>query len=160
MNPPARREPPSHASTAKLEAHKRHGCTASASQNSNDTTRALGAQIRLANTSVREWLSESGCRNGTRATHLIRFLRPNRGEAEVNMIYGSFNRTSVPEKVAKLFPRNQEFGYELINLRLQIVCDTMQDRDSVYSQAKDAHLYVAMLGPRITKNHNWYGIYW
>lgn len=76
------------------------------------------------------------------------------------MIYGSFNQTSVPEVVARQIPKTEEFGYELMPLYLQAVCDTMQDRDSIYKQAKDAHLYVAMLGPRSTKNKRWYGIYW
>jgi hypothetical protein len=76
------------------------------------------------------------------------------------MIYGSFKGSKVPEKVAGHFPKTEEFGYELIQLHLRAVCDTMQDRDSIYMQAKDAHPYVATLGPRLTKNKKWYGIYW
>lgn len=78
-------------------------------------------------------------------------------EAGVKM---TFNQTSVPENIADLFPRTEEFGYELMNLRLQLVCDTMQERDSIYTREKEVHLYVAMLGPRRTKDKNWYGIYW
>jgi len=76
------------------------------------------------------------------------------------MIYGSFNRSKVPEKVAGHFPKTDEFGYELIQLHLRAVCDTTRDRDWIYMQAKDAHPYVATLGPRSTKNKKWYGIYW
>jgi hypothetical protein len=76
------------------------------------------------------------------------------------MIYGSFNRSKVPETVAGHFPKTEEFGYELIQLRLRAVCDTMRDRDSIYMQATDAHLYVGRLGPRPTKKKKWYGIYW
>ena len=76
------------------------------------------------------------------------------------MIYGSFNRSRVPNEVAGHFPKTEEFGYELIQLCLRAVCDTMRDRDSFYMQANDAHLYVATLGPRSTKNKKWYGIYW
>jgi hypothetical protein len=36
----------------------------------------------------------------------------------------------------------------------------VQDRDSMYSQAKDAHLHVATVGPRPARNKRWYGIYW
>ncbi len=76
------------------------------------------------------------------------------------MIYGSFNRSKVPEKIAKHFPKTEEFGYELIQLRLRAVCDTMRDCDSIYMQAKDAHPYIATLGPFSTRNERWYGIYW
>jgi len=76
------------------------------------------------------------------------------------MTYGSLNGRSVPEDVARLFPKTEEFGYELMKLRLQVICDSMQDRDSMYKQAKDAHLYVATLGPRRTENKAWFGIYW
>lgn len=72
----------------------------------------------------------------------------------------TFNQTSVPENVANLFPRTEEFGYELMPLRLQLVCDTMKERDSIYMRANVVHLYVAMLGPCRTKDKNWYGIYW
>lgn len=76
------------------------------------------------------------------------------------MIYGSINKTRVPKIVAQQFPKSEEFGYELMQLRLRVVCDTMQERDSVYEQATDAHLYVATIGPRSTENGGWYGIYW
>ena len=76
------------------------------------------------------------------------------------MIYGLINKTKVPEIVARQFPENQEFGYELMRLRLRAVCDTMQDRDSLYRQAKDAHSHVATVGPHSTANRKWYGIYW
>ena len=76
------------------------------------------------------------------------------------MVYGLFNQSKVPEEVAQHFPKTEEFGYELIPLRLRAICDTMRDRDSIYMQAEEAHLYVATLGPRSTKNKKWYGIYW
>jgi hypothetical protein len=76
------------------------------------------------------------------------------------MIYGSFNRSKIAETVAGHFPMTEEFGYELIQLRLRAVCDTMRDRDSICRQAKDAHLYVPTLGPHPAKNKKWYGIYW
>jgi hypothetical protein len=76
------------------------------------------------------------------------------------MIYGSKNQPRVPEDVGRQFPRTEQFGYEMITLRLRAVCDTMQDRDSLYTQAKDAHLHVATVGPRKTKDKRWYGIYW
>ena len=76
------------------------------------------------------------------------------------MIYGSFNWNKVPENVVRCFPQTERFGYELIQLNLQAVCDTMQDRDSMYAQAKVAHAYVAAIGPRHTKNKKWYGVYW
>ena len=76
------------------------------------------------------------------------------------MIYGSFKRNKVSDEVAGHFPNTEEFGYELIQLRLRAVCDTRRDRDSIYMQANEAHLYVATLGPRSTKNKKWYGIYW
>ena len=76
------------------------------------------------------------------------------------MIYGQFNRSKVPEEVSAQFPKTEQFGYELIQLHLRAICDTMQDRDSIYRQAKDARLYVATLGPRSTTNKKWYGIYW
>lgn len=76
------------------------------------------------------------------------------------MIYGSINKSKVPEVVAQQFPENQEFGYELMQLHLRAVCDTMQERDSIYRQAKDAHKHVAMVGPRSTEEKRWYAIYW
>ena len=76
------------------------------------------------------------------------------------MIYRSFNRSKVPEEVAGHFPKTEEFGYELIQLRLRAVCDTMRDRNSIYMQAKDAHLHVATLGPLSIRKKKWYGIYW
>ena len=76
------------------------------------------------------------------------------------MIYVSSNQSRVPEEVGKQFPRTEQFGYELITLRLWAVCDTMQERDSLYKQAKDAHTHVAAVGPRRTKNKRSYGIYW
>ena len=76
------------------------------------------------------------------------------------MIYGSFNQSRVPEVAARQFRETEEFGYEMVQLRLRAVCDTMQDRDSIYKQAKDAHQHVATLGPRPTENKRWYGIYW
>lgn len=76
------------------------------------------------------------------------------------MIYWSNNQSRVPEDVGRQFPRIGQFGYELITLRLRVVCDTTQERDSIYTQAKDAHLYVAALGPHKTKDKNWYGVYW
>ena len=76
------------------------------------------------------------------------------------MIYGSITQSRVPEDIGKQFPRIEQFGYELITLRLRAVCDTIQDRDSLYTQAKDAHLYVATFGPRKTQDKLWYGIYW
>jgi hypothetical protein len=76
------------------------------------------------------------------------------------MIYGSFNWRKIPENVVLRFPITEQFGYELIQLSLRAVCDTIQDRDSVYTQAKDAHRYVAAVGPRPIKNRKWYGIYW
>ena len=76
------------------------------------------------------------------------------------MIYGSFNRSKVPQEVAGRFPKTEEFGYELIELRLRAVCDTMRDRNSICMQAKDAHSHVATLGPLSTRKKKWYGIYW
>jgi hypothetical protein len=76
------------------------------------------------------------------------------------MIYASFNWSKAPEDVVRNFPRTERFGYELIQLNLRAVCDTMQDRDSMYAQATDAHPHVATVGPRPTKNRKWYGIYW
>jgi len=76
------------------------------------------------------------------------------------MIYGSLTKTKVPEVVARQFPENQEFGYELMQLRLRAVCDPLQERDSLYRQAKDAHTHVAMIGPQLTRDKRWYGIYW
>ena len=76
------------------------------------------------------------------------------------MIYGSINQTRVPDVAARQFPTTDEFGYELMQLHLRAVCNTMRERDSIYKQAKDAHQYVAMLGPRSTKSKRWYGIYW
>jgi hypothetical protein len=102
-----------------------------------------------------------GCKIRTRDHSLYPLFTPKPAEkTEVNMTYGSFNQRSVPENVAKLFPKTEEFGYELMKLRLQAICDTIQDRDSIYKQAKDAHLYVATLGPRKTENRNWFGVYW
>ena len=76
------------------------------------------------------------------------------------MTYGLLNGTKAPENVDKLFPKTKEFGYEKIKLRLRVICDSIQDKDSMYKQAKDAHLYVATLGPRRTENKSWFGIYW
>ena len=76
------------------------------------------------------------------------------------MIYGSLTKTKVPEVVAQQFPEKEEFGYELMQLRLRAVCDTLQERDSLYRQAKDAHTHVATVGPRLTQEKRWYGIYW
>lgn len=76
------------------------------------------------------------------------------------MVYGSFNWSKAPENVVRHFPETERFGYELIQLNLRAVCDTIQDRDSVYAQAKDAHMYVAAVGLRPTQNKKWYGIYW
>jgi hypothetical protein len=76
------------------------------------------------------------------------------------MIYGSVNWNKVPENVVQQFPQTERFGYELIQLSLRAVCDTVQDRDSMCVQAKCAHLYVAAVGPRTTKSQKWYGIYW
>lgn len=76
------------------------------------------------------------------------------------MIYRSFDWSKVPEDVVRRFPKTERFGYELIQLQLRVVCDTTQDRDSMYTQAKDAHRYVAAIGPRRAKNRKWYGIYW
>ena len=76
------------------------------------------------------------------------------------MIYGSNYQPSVPEDIGQQFPRIEQFGYEMITLRLRVICDTLQDRDSVYTQAKDAHFHVALVGPRKTNNKNWYGVYW
>ena len=81
-------------------------------------------------------------------------------QAEGHMIYRPFSQSKVPEDVAEHFPKTAEFGYELIQLRLGAVCDTMRDRDSIYREAKAAHLYVATLGPLSTKHKQWFGIYW
>jgi len=69
------------------------------------------------------------------------------------MIYGSFNQTSVPEVVARQFPITEEFGYELMPLHLRAVCDTMQDRDSIYKQARmlTRTLQCSVLAQRTTK---------
>ena len=76
------------------------------------------------------------------------------------MIYASFNWNQVPENIVRRFAKSERFGYELVQLSLRAVCDSIQDRDSMYSQAKDAHLYVATVGPRPARNKKWYGVYW
>lgn len=76
------------------------------------------------------------------------------------MIYGSFNWSETPENVVRHFPKTGVFGYELVQLSLRVVCDTTQDRDSMYAQARNAHQYVAAVGPRQTQDKKWYGIYW
>ena len=83
-----------------------------------------------------------------------------KAKKEVTMIYASVNLNKVPEDVMRQFPKTEQFGYELIQLKLRAICDTMQDRDSMCVQANDAHPYVAAVGPRPTKNKRWYGIYW
>ena len=81
-------------------------------------------------------------------------------KVEGQMVYGSFNWNKAPADVVRRFPSSEGFGYELIQLHLRAVCDTMQERDSICVQAKDAHLYVASIGPVSSKKKKWYGIYW
>ena len=62
-------------------------------------------------------------------------------------IYGLDDQLRVPEDIEEQFPRIGQFGYEMITLRLRAVCDSTQDRDSMYKQAKDTHSHVGAVGP-------------
>jgi hypothetical protein len=111
-------------------------------------------------------LRKHGCLPCSTAADLAKFnyeealAVANRTKKEGPMIYGSFNSSKTPKNVVRHFPKTGVFGYELVQLRLRVVCDTTQDRDSMYAQAKDAHQHVAAVGPRQTEDKKWYGIYW
>jgi len=75
-------------------------------------------------------------------------------------IYGLDDQLRVPEDIEEKFPRVGQFGYEMITLRLRAVCDSTQDRDSMYKQAKDTHSHVGAVGPPQNGGEVLYGIYW